>query len=665
MAEKKTRRKLSRREFLKDAAVLGGAVVGGGVMAGYAPATPAAAQTPVPPTVAPTPVSLTAAPAVQAVAPTEFTTFDTDVLVIGAGVAGTEAACAAARAGANVIIVDKKKFGRCGDSGVKSSAQNTSSWMGIQGDSVDVHLQDVEKTGYWIVDEKVGRAVVQASADDKISLKSENYGNIHMRDDKGRPVWVMSMSKPRSWCGYKLHNHAFEALRLGVKVLDYTMATKLLTDQTGAVVGATAIHFKTGEFYVIRAKSTVLATGGDTQIFGAGTTGCAHTSTCYGLTGDGHAMAAPLGVEFKDLEFHSGGVNNVYGPLNFNLLTGGSTAEMMDKNGKKIMEGISAEDLTTRRAAIEIYKAITEGRASPRGGVFGLVNTSNYAEEGQGADAFQRAGFLQDGSPTFGQWPLNENAKALRIWQNKGFDVTKELVEMTGGYGYDFGGVVGNEKAETGIPGLYAAGETSMHSGAGYMAFRMFSSGLVVGNWAGTNGAARAKVTTTSIDRSQVAKEYSRVFGILYAEPATKLRMKVVRDKVQDAAWKGAGMLKSDKQCADALAILDSVEKDDLPKMYVADKSKVCNMEWMEALETINMITMARMDTLAARTRTESRGFHLRNEYPDMDNDNWLKNVIIKMVDGKFTVTTRPVVATAVKAPPGKIPQGGGTIQGL
>ena len=141
--------------------------------------------------------------------------------------------------------------------------------------------------------------------------------------------------------------------------------------------------------------------------------------------------------------------------------------------------------------------------------------------------------------------------------------------------------------------------------------------------------------------------------------------MKVVRVKVQDAAWKGAGMLKSDKQCADALAILDSVEKDDLPKMYVADKSKVCNMEWMEALETINMITMARMDTLAARARTESRGFHLRNEYPDMDNDNWLKNVIIKMVDGKFTVTTRPVVATAVKAPPGKIPQGGGTIQGL
>jgi succinate dehydrogenase/fumarate reductase flavoprotein subunit len=626
-------KRISRRKFFKGAAAAG---LFGGLVAD------------------PSQSEAVTAKKKTASAPGEYTTFETDVLVIGAGVGGVESACAAARMGVNVIIVDKKKFGRCGSSGTKSMAMNASSWLGIQGDNVELHLANAEKGGEYLVDERLARIILQGYAEIVPPLLSENYGNIHMRDDQGRPVFLSSNDKPRAWAGYKLPNHALEAQRLGCKILEYTTITRLLTDKTGAVVGATAINFHTGDFYVIRAKSTVLATGGDGHIWGAGTTGPGHSQIPYGITGDGHAMAAALGAEFKDLEFRAGEIQMMY-PVPF--LRGAQNTELVDKNGEKVILAVPAAE-RTRGSAVALYKARIEGRSSGSHG--GLLAPMSLA----GGQSYTRAGKHQDGSEAVGQWPLSEREHNTRIWMKRGL-TTNEMVEMDGSHGHCFGGVASNERSESGIPGLYVAGEISMHSGAGYGAFRQFSSALVTGRWAGQNSAARAKTATVSIDRDQIAKEYDRVFEILYAEPSKKLRVHIVRNKARDAAWKGAGALRSDKQCAEALADLDRIEKEDLPRMYVADKSKVCNIEWMEALEAVHIITVARLNTVAARTRTESRASHIRNEYPDTDNDTWLKTVYVKMVNGKPSVTTRPVVATLVKAPSGKTPMGGGTIPGF
>ncbi len=105
----------------------------------------------------------------------------TDVLVIGAGQAGVEAAITAARCGAEVIIVDKKRFGRCGDSGQHSFGCMTSSELGLEGDSPEVQLEDAVRSGEWIVDQELGAAVMEAYAEERILLKSENWGNIHAR----------------------------------------------------------------------------------------------------------------------------------------------------------------------------------------------------------------------------------------------------------------------------------------------------------------------------------------------------------------------------------------------------------------------------------------------------------------------------------------------------
>jgi succinate dehydrogenase/fumarate reductase flavoprotein subunit len=585
-------------------------------------------------------------------APREFRVIDTDVLVIGAGQAGVESAITAAICGADVIIADKKGFGRCGDSGEHSAGRMTSSELGLEGDNPEVQLEDAVQAGEWVVDQKLGLEVMKAYAEDKILLKSENYGNIHWRDIKtGEPKISYSKNKPRLWEGYKLNNHSYEALKLGCKVSDYCTITKLLTDDKGAVVGATAIDFRTGEFYVFRAKSTVLATGGECQIFGAGTIVALHGGGVYGLTGDGHAMAASLGAELRDLEFRSLELAGVIYPTAISSFLAFATwapAEFTDKDGVKFLAGIPSNELTLRRVHYEVERVLSEGRGGPHGGFFGPVDYL-YGTDGTGSGLKQWGFFADD-------WDALK-----RIWEKNGLDLGR--VEQFFSHTYDHGGIVTDGRAETGIAGLYAAGECAMHCGAGYMVFRMFSSGLVTGKWAGKNAAARSKtIVTSSINLSQIADEYDRVFGTLYAEPDSPRRVHKIRRSVQDAAWKGSGSWRSEKKCHEALAELDRIRKDELPKMYVADKCKVCNLEWMEALETINMITMAQMDTLAALTRTESRGTHLRNEYPDMDNDNWLKNVYIKMVDGKLNAYTKPAVITKFVPPSGKFPCGGGTI---
>lgn len=622
----------SRRGFLRRAAAAG---AGAAAIECLGPTAPAAQPA--------------RAPASSPAPPLRFTTHATDVLIIGAGAAGVEAAITAASAGANVIIVDKKRFGRCGDSGHHSSGFVSSNWMGLDGDTPDRALEDAVASSEGLIDQELGRAVLQAYADDKVTLKSENYGNIHQRDPRtGEPILAGPPGRRRQWNGYKLYNHAYEAIRLGCKVLDYCMTTRLLTAADGRVAGATAIDFRTGEFLVIRAKATILATGGDCQLFGAGTLVARHGGGCYGLTGDGHAMAARLGVEFRDLEFRSmyarGGpvVPTAIGNfLNFGTHATVGPEGYADKDGRKPMAGVPRAELTLRRVVYEVEKMAAEGRGGPHGGYFAPVEYESHLKQW---------GFFMD------DW------RALqRLWERNGLDLSS--LEQHFVHTYDFGGIVTNERGEAGPAGLYAAGECAMHAGGGYGVLRMFSSCFVTGRWSGRHAAARAReIEVPPIDAADVAREHERVFTLLARTPADPLRVHVVRHRVQDAAWTGSGAWRSDRKCRAALAALDRIERDDLPRLLVADKSPVCNLEWFEALETVNMVVMARLDTLAAMTRTESRGTHLRNEFPDADNERWLRNVYLKQVDGTLTVTTRPVAATRFPLPRGTRPQGGGTL---
>lgn len=221
---------------------------------------------------------------------------------------------------------------------------------------------------------------------------------------------------------------------------------------------------------------------------------------------------------------------------------------------------------------------------------------------------------------------------------------------------YDFGGLVVNEKAETTVDGLYACGEIAANMGADYFPIRMFSHCITTGRWAGENAARRAKkIRRQSVVKRLVDQEYQRVLEILQSSPKNPLRVHKIRRMIQETASKGCGPCRSKDKARAALSEFSMISREMLPRIYVRDKSIVCNMEWKEALETFNMLIVAEMVTRAVLTRTESRGTHIREDYPYMDNDNWLKSVYVKQVKGKMTVTTRPVCITKVVPPTGRV----------
>ncbi|MGE4266619.1 MAG: FAD-binding protein [Deferribacterales bacterium] len=593
--------------------------------------------------------------------PGTYNTIATDVVVVGAGCAGIEASINVLKSGANVVIIDKKLIGRCGNSGQHTSgAMVSANDFAKDGDSLEEHMKDAIETGRYIVNQKIGEEILKEYRDDAVTLKSENYGNLHLRDSKtGEPTFEYSRTKKRRWAGYRLQNQTFEAMRLGAKILDYHTVTRILTSKDKKICGVAAVDFKTGEFVIVRAKCVILATGGGSAIWGGssatessvgyGSTVGSHACCAYGLTGDGHSMAAALGVVLKDMEFRT------TSPCGF-LLAGANVAYMCpditvseDINGNKFLDSIPKSELTNRRVMYE--KAIVRQKGGfTKEGACKLPVTSLRPTVLKGAGEYIEV----DGWGFFQPHPM----AFMKMWANRGFNLKNGMANDV--CLYDYGGIFIDSIGRTNINGLYAVGELAMHCGAEYGAFRVFSSAMAIGHYTGKHAADFAtKTDYYPIDFDQVAETYKHIYSIF--ERKKGITVRELKNKVQNAAWEGAGAWKSEKSGKEALAILKQAKKD-YKNVYLRDKSKVCNIEWLEYLQIQNTIKYAEMATLASMTRTESRGAHYRAEFSDMDNDKWLKNIYLTEVNGEIKVDVKPVVVTKYPLPSGKLSQGGGTL---
>lgn len=544
---------------------------------------------------------------------------ETDVLVIGGGAAATEAAISVADAGKNVVLIDKKKYGRSGDSGVHPAGIHSASYLKVEGDDVNTNLGDAVKAGKWMINQKLAEALCKAVNQNKIFHKVENYGSLETRTDDGKLALIYSENKRRATSGYRLFTHAYEVFKRNIRVIDHTMMTSLLT-KGDEVIGATAINIRTGKFHIFRAKSTILATGG----VGLAINGALVNER----TGDGHAAAYKIGAEFWNMEFRSMALGCIYPTcLSRVPYVMQSLRTVRDKNGVEFMKNLPevSDESGTRffRAIKEVEKRIACGKGSPHGGVYGLVLPRIIIP-------------------------------AVNLLLRQGFDIN--LFEHYWTTVYDYGGLVIDSKSQTTVPGLYACGEIAANMGAGYHPIRMFSHCITTGRWAGENAARRSKrVRKKKLYRNQVLEEYKRVYGILERCPRNPIAVHQARQEIQQTAIKGCGPCRSEKKAIEALEDFEQINREVLPRMYVRDKARVCNMEWKEALEAFNMIICGEMVTRAALARTESRGVHIREDYPFMDNDNWLKNIYIKQAGNGMKLSIKPIVISQVEPPCGKI----------
>ncbi|MBI4333731.1 MAG: FAD-binding protein [Chloroflexi bacterium] len=561
----------------------------------------------------------------------------TDVLIIGSGMAGINAAIEAKKNGVESLLVNKGVLGKDG----------AATWMAgwgfstplVPGDSLEVIVKDVIRCGKFLNNQDNVYAYLKESlrSMDDLSawgIKYKKKGNTYLE-----PYHMPGHSFPRHpkldgfdgrMTGYeykRVFAHQVRANR--VKTVEDVLVTDLLCRE-GTVVGAFGLDLDRGEPVAFAAKSVIVATGGFM--------GCYEfTSANPTLTGDGHAAMYRAGVRMVDMEFVQflptvavwplglKGVPNYCWDLYINL-----HGIFYNKKGERFMERYNPgdKDWTTReKLSRAIWREIKEGRGSSHGGCYLTFRhlPRNLVKE-----------TLDDLGNMYFKEYLNE----------AGIDLVYDGWEVAPGAHYVQGGARLDTKCQTSIEGLFAVGEAGSGSkdGADRLAGAALPFCMGQGYIAGREAASRAKKTSlpeipeTKDQAAALLAPLKRARGESAIE--LKKQIKKVMSNCTMYSRTAAGL-------DQALQEIRQLRKDVLPRLATKNKSVVQNREWSDALEAANMLDIGEVVAIGAATRKESRGLHERDDFPRED-PAWLKRAVITLKNGapqvEFEEVTFPLL---------------------
>jgi succinate dehydrogenase/fumarate reductase flavoprotein subunit len=436
-----------------------------------------------------------------------------------------------------------------------------------------------------------------------------------------------------------------QARTVGVDLLEDTMLLDLVA-HGGKIAGGLGFDIRTGEFIPIHAKAVVMATGGWHKAFWPNT-------GMRDLSGEGIAMAHQVGADIGNMEFITFCCNVLLDPPVWRgsiatyitgLLCGG---ELTNCRGEKFLEKYDpyvVDKGTTMEwnkgfISYATAKEVREGKGSPHGGVF-------YGLGGVPWESFER-----NAAPIFPKWKY----KAMDLGEMADTLKNGGTVEVGPAVEYFDGGIVVNEKFETSIPGLYAAGECTLGPFGANRVCSAITEMLVHGADAGKNAGAYVQKSGGGTPPSEAFKSLEQK-ELLPLSKKEGLKITEVRRRVQETAHKQLGPIRNEKELTDFIGFLEHVQKNELPNLATASKSRIYNKEWMDAIELKNMVHLLKAAALSARSRTESRGVHYREDYPFSDNDNWLQESRVILDQGSWKISRRPATITALTPPKGKVP---------
>lgn len=214
------------------------------------------------------------------------------------------------------------------------------------------------------------------------------------------------------------------------------------------------------------------------------------------------------------------------------------------------------------------------------------------------------------------------------------------------------GGIRTNEQCETNLPGLYAAGECSgLVNGANRLSGVALGQILVQGERAGTAAADYSQKVPLTPPNQQVVKDLKARISVPI-ENRTGLSPVEFRKRLQNLAYQKVGVIRNLEKLECALEEIEVLKKD-LPFLAVSSNDKAYNLEWIEAIQVMNLVSLLEIIARSAIARTESRGAHYRTDYPFTNNDKWLRNVVISYACGKTTIKNEPVFMTSLTPPSG------------
>jgi succinate dehydrogenase/fumarate reductase flavoprotein subunit len=212
------------------------------------------------------------------------------------------------------------------------------------------------------------------------------------------------------------------------------------------------------------------------------------------------------------------------------------------------------------------------------------------------------------------------------------------------------GGVRVNEKCAASIPGLFAAGEVIGNLNGAFRTYTMLSQIIVFGKRAGRYAAEYAKEADQApLDMKEIAKERDRVYGLL--EPkANGLSPVETKKTISEIAMKHLYVIRDGEGLTQAIKEIQRIRNEDLPRLQAADIRKF-NLEWIDGMEIGVMLDVAEMVARSALFRSESRGCHHREDFPQMDNKNWLYHTLLNKDGSGMKLSKASVLFTTMRPP--------------
>ena len=578
---------------------------------------------------------------------------ETDVLVIGGGIAGCWAAISAARRGARVALVEKAATVRSGAGGPGCDhwcdtaanplskvdpdawAERLTSGFGGYGCGIGREIQCRENYDTLLELEKMGG---------KIRDVDDQFKGVEGRDDKTKFL-ISPRQNPfhdtnvviRVWGTTFKPALKKECERLGVKIYDRVMATRLLTEkgiQGAKVVGATGLNDRTGEFMIFKSRATILcsAAGGSVWLLNTELSGY-NTMSGRAVSGDGIAMAWRAGAEFTLME--RSGIMGIAPGFKHRWYTGAGDASyenvtLVDANGKEL-------------------PIVTE----PGWG------KKNVDRMGLGWPAIREAVLRGEYAlPFYGDFPSMAETERRVVWNmlleeectgkiivdtytESGFDTAKDqlqnyaLIEGSSPPQWrdaSGGGLVIDWNLKTTLEGLYAAG-TQLFSPGDH------SFAAATGRYAGRKAAAYALETGEPVvSRDQVIREKARVYAPV--KRTGGIDWKELHAGIARAMQYFCSEYKTEPLLKMGLETLQEIEEKWVPTLYALDPHKL-----MRSLEDLSILTHAQIILHASMARQASSqflNFH-RIDFPQLDPPEWRKFVSVKQEDGKVRIGERPL----------------------